>query len=232
MGRPARHIDTNIGAFLQSEGFKILDLCCCSGVSAEGLLQVQGVKVLGVDIMKPSYYPATFLQEDVLKLPLTFVQLFNFVWASPPCQIFSRGTEQHRANGKQYPNILPQVRELLMEAGVPAIIENVPESGLYPHFMLCGSMFGLPITRHRHFEALHWKPEYKRLYCNHKANKGNNHVIAGSFRGTVHDAANSLGCYPTRLRSEIKEGVPPAYSRFILESFLATLPDCNKSLDL
>lgn len=226
MGRPSRHIDTDIAAFLQRPGFKILDLCCCSGVGVENLIR-KGYNVLGVDIKKPSFYPGTFLQADATQLDLTFVKLFNFVTGSPPCQKFSRGTYVAQRNGKTYPDLLAPIRDLITASGIPGVMENIPESGIRPDFMLCGSMFGLPQTRHRHFEAINWKPVYKRLYCDHTINKGKCHVLAGAFKGTIHDAAISMGCYSTRLRSEIKEGFPPAYLDFIMNVFFATLPALN-----
>jgi len=224
MGRPTRNIDTDVNAFMQRDGFKVLDLCCCSGLAAEGYMRLPGVQVLGVDIVKPSYYPGTFLQADFTTLPLTFIKLFNFVHLSPPCQIYSRGTEYARQCGKQYPNYLPQARALMQSIDVPGVIENIPESGLRPDFMLCGTMFGLPQTRDRHFEAHNWQPSYKKLYCNHATHKGKHNVIVGGFKGTIHDAALSMDCYPTRLRSEIKEGFPPAYTHFILQAFINMHP--------
>jgi DNA (cytosine-5)-methyltransferase 1 len=227
MGRPSRYIDTDVDRFFKSDKIKVLDLCCCSGLSAEGILRHPNVSILGIDNKKPSYYPGTFMLTDATKLDLTFVQLFNFVWGSPPCQWRSRGAEYARRQGKQYINILDEVRALITASGKPGVIENIPEAQVRPDFMLCGSMFGLPQMRHRHFECINWVPRYKKLYCDHTINKGNNHVIAGSFRGTIHDAAISMDCYPTRLRSELKEGIPPAYSQFIFKVFLTTVPDFN-----
>lgn len=219
MGRPSRFIDTDTSTFLAAPGFKVLDLCCCSGLAAEGILRA-GVSVLGIDITKPSFYPGTFLQGDATKTELTFVQLFNFVWASPPCQFQSRGTSYARQQGKEYVNLIPAMREIIEASGLPGVIENIPETGIRPDFMLCGSMFDLPQMRHRHFECINWRPQYIKPYCDHAKNKGKNHVLAGAFKGTIHDAAVSMGCEPTRLRSEIKEGIPPAYSEFIMKTFL------------
>jgi DNA (cytosine-5)-methyltransferase 1 len=219
MGRPSRFIDKDVDAFFQRDGIKVLDLCCSSGVSAEGIIR-KYVHVLGIDINEPSYYPGTFLQADATTITVDFVRRFDFVWMSPPCQEFSVGTEYARSCGKKYNNILPQMKELAERAGVPTVIENVPGAGLRPDFMLCGSMFALPIMRHRHFQCYHWKPVYQKLYCNHKALAGITHTLAGSFTGTIHDAAESMGCRPTRLRSELKEGVPPLYSSFIFRTWL------------
>jgi DNA (cytosine-5)-methyltransferase 1 len=237
MGRPTRYIDLDVNRFFQQPGIKVIDLFCCSGLAAEGIMRT-GVKVLGIDINTPSYYPGTFMQADVTQLPLSFIKKFDWGWASPPCQFASRGAANAIKKGKQYPNHIPYTRELLTASGVPFVMENIPEAGIRPDFMLCGSMFGLPQWRHRHFECINWQPVYQKLYCNHATNKGNNHSIAGSFRGTVHDAAESMGCYPTRLRSEIKEGIPPAYSEFIFKvwlqmygSALTNSLELNKCLD-
>lgn len=224
MGRPHRHIETNIEKFFAAPGIAVLDMFCCSGLSAEGILKHPGVKVLGVDNKKPSYYPGTFLLADARDIDLTFIKLFNFVWFSPPCQFESRGTAVARRNGKEYSNFIPLARQLAHASGIPSVIENIPEAAVRPDFMLCGSMFNLPQWRHRHFECINWKPQYERFYCDHTINKGNNHVIAGAFKGTIHDAAESMQCYPGRLRSEIKEGIPPAYSKFIFETFLNNAP--------
>jgi DNA (cytosine-5)-methyltransferase 1 len=221
MGRPSRIINEDITGFFNLPGVKVLDICCCSGVSAEGIKQCN-TNVLGVDIVKPSYYPGTFMQADALTLTVDFVKKFDFVWASPPCQLFSDGTSVARKQGKEYPNLIPQISELLTLSGVPAAMENVCESGIRPDFMLCGSMFGLPLQRHRHIQCFNWVPVYKRLYCNHDAYKGRLLTIAGSFKGSVHDAAEAMQCYPGRLRSEIKEGVPPAYSKFVFECWFNT----------
>lgn len=218
MGRPARMFNYDVDSFFNAPGVPVLDLFCCSGLATEGMQRIPGVKVLGVDITHPSYYPATFMQADAFSLSIDFLKRFSFIWASPPCQQYSRGSIPARSMGKTYPDLLRPTLDLLKMANVPAIVENVPEAGLYPHFMLCGSMFGLRVTRHRHFEAVNWLPVYQKMYCNHTKDS---HTIAGAFRGTIHEAAESMGCYSTRLRSELKEGIPPSYAEFILKVFLA-----------
>lgn len=227
MGRPTRFIDTDIDSFFSRPGIKVLDLCSCSGLVAEGILRHKNVHVLGVDINRPSYYPGTFLLSDATQLPQSFISKFNFVWASPPCQLYSRATKYAQKTGKVYPNLIPAIRKILMESNIHSVMENIPESGIRPDFMLCGSMFDLPQQRHRHFECINWYPTYQKLYCNHAPNKGNNHIIAGGFTGTIHDAARSMGCISTRLRAEIKEGIPPAYSEFIFNTWLTNSQDFN-----
>jgi DNA (cytosine-5)-methyltransferase 1 len=44
-------------------------------------------------------------------------------------------------------DLIPAARDTLTATGLPWIIENVPEAGLRPDYLLCGSMFGLNIRR-------------------------------------------------------------------------------------
>jgi DNA (cytosine-5)-methyltransferase 1 len=56
---------------------------------------------------------------------------------------------------KDYPDLIGPVRELLLAAGVPYVIENVAAARpwLRDPVTLCGVMFGKPVYRHRLFEA-------------------------------------------------------------------------------
>lgn len=224
MGRPFRVIKTSFEEFNNSPGIPVLELFCCSGVCSETLHKL-GAKVFGIDIVKPSSYHGTFMQSNVLNISPAFIQQFKFVFASPPCQLYSIGSIPAISKGKLYPDLVPFTRELLTSAQVPGIIENVPQARLRPDFMLCGSMFGLPVMRHRFFEAINWLPFFSPLQCDHSTLQKNSHTIAGSFKGSIHTAAESFNCSAGRLRSEIKEGYPPAYAEFIFKTFL------NNSLD-
>lgn len=73
---------------------------------------------------------------------------FDFIWASPPCQAYTR----QGAKGR-HPELIEPVRARLMAAGAPYVIENVIGAPLIDPVVLCGSMFGLGVRRHRKFEA-------------------------------------------------------------------------------
>jgi hypothetical protein len=216
--------------FHKSPGLKVLDLFCCSGVGAEGYLK-HTKNVLGVDIARPTFYPATFLQADIRELPLTFVQLFDFVHYSPPCQGYS-DTKGLSANKQNYDlDVIPFCRDLALRSGVPSIIENVDTAPLSRDFVLCGSMFGLGVIRHRVFECVNWLPFHSGLYCDHKRFKNPIITLAGEFKGSKHAAAVAMGCYPSRTRWELKQGIPPAYCDYIFKVFMRSLTSSPASLN-
>jgi DNA (cytosine-5)-methyltransferase 1 len=85
---------------------------------------------------------------------------YDFIWASPPCQAFS--ILRHLRHAKEYPNLIPAIRQRLIASRIQYAIENVigaPLGG--DHLvMLCGTMFGLrtadgraELRRHRLFET-------------------------------------------------------------------------------
>lgn len=55
----------------------------------------------------------------------------------------------------KHPNLIPATREMLQRSEKPYVIENVENvrQHLKQALMLCGTMVGLPIWRHRYFEV-------------------------------------------------------------------------------
>jgi DNA (cytosine-5)-methyltransferase 1 len=116
-----------------------------------------GYDVTGVDINPQPRYPFRFIQADAITFPL---EGFDFIWASPPCQAFSRLRHLHK---KDRPNLIPSTRSRLVKSGAPYCIENVEDAPLGESgflIMLCGTMFGLrtkggraELRRHRVFET-------------------------------------------------------------------------------
>src|SRR5438046_3304423 len=66
----------------------------------------------------------------------------------------------------RYPDLLTPIRPLLEATGLPWIIENVPGAPLRADVMLCGSMFGLAVRRHRAFETS-WRAFDLLTPCDH-----------------------------------------------------------------
>ena len=143
---------------------RALDLYCCAGGATRGL-QLAGFHVTGVDIApQPRYCGDAFIQADALRPPVD-LRAFDFIWASPPCQRWTplRNLQRTPRGVKEYPDLIPQTREILTRATIPFSIENVEgaplgESGNL--IVLCGTMFGLQtpdgsaeIRRHRLFET-------------------------------------------------------------------------------
>ena len=119
------------------------------------------------------------------------------------------------------------MRELLQQIGFPWVIENVVGSPLHDPVVLCGSMFGLGVRRHRLFEAssLLAQPE-----CHH-AEQG---PVVGVYghpggvskrdgdkgRGSTDDWRVAMGI-GWMTGAELAESIPPAYTEFIGTQLLA-----------
>jgi DNA (cytosine-5)-methyltransferase 1 len=187
---------------------KLLDLFSGPGGAAKGYIDA-GFDVTGVDIKKYSRYPAPFIIQNalsVLRMPL-FLKQFDFIHASPPCQEFSKlkffSSHQHFSD-------INYLRCLLIQSGLPWVIENVPGAPLINPLILCGSMFSLPgLIRHRHFEFSCAAP-LPPATCNHPS------VVVGCYGSSVNAKAGraALGWSDINQR-HIALALPPAYTHFI-----------------
>ncbi len=137
---------------------RALDLFCGAGGVAMGLSQA-GFDVVGIDIAPQNHYPFELIRGDAMAPPVDLTK-FDLIWASPPCQRYSRLTHLPWINRDDYPDLIEPVRAMLKSAGVSYVIENVVGAPLEYPFVLCGTMFGLltpcelaEIQRHRLFET-------------------------------------------------------------------------------
>jgi DNA (cytosine-5)-methyltransferase 1 len=137
---------------------RALDLFCKEGGATKGL-QRAGFHVTGVDIeAQRRYCGDMFYQADALTFPLDG---YDFIWASPPCQAFTK--LRHMPTAREHPDLIEPVRARLVASGVPWCIENVEDAPLGESgylIVLCGTMFGLQtadgraeLRRHRLFET-------------------------------------------------------------------------------
>jgi DNA (cytosine-5)-methyltransferase 1 len=101
----------------------------------------------GVDIEPQPSYPYDFHLADAMTWPL---EGYGFAHASPPCEAYSVA---RNLQGGDYPDLLGPTRDRLEAWGGPYVIENVPGSPIRAQVLLCGTMFGLKIHRHRYFET-------------------------------------------------------------------------------
>lgn len=225
---------------------KLLDLYSGAGLAAIGYRQA-GFHVTGVDIERKSIYAGDeFRQGDALEVlrNVEYCRSFDAIHASPPCQRYSRSTRVHRARGKEYPDLLPETRRLLDRVGRPYVIENVPLAPLRRDIVLHGWMFGLKVMRERVFELGGWwmmQPGVpKRIgsvaagdYITIIGKQGyrkSKHLPLG-WRPTFDQGSGiltwhyAMGIPPEyRFRdTEISEGIPPAYSRYIGEHLMQFL---------
>ena len=154
---------------------RLLDLFCCQGGAAKGYADA-GFDVVGVDIDPQPRYPYPFIQADALDVLRTLTRAglleftrpdgtkewfgladFDAIHASPPCQSFLSLGAVNKALGRDYdyPNLIGPTRDLLVDSGLPYIIENVEDAKthLIEPARVCGTGLGRPLRRHRLFES-------------------------------------------------------------------------------
>jgi DNA (cytosine-5)-methyltransferase 1 len=165
-----------------------------------------GFDVVGVDIKPQPHYPFEFIRESALYF-LEHEELgFDAIHASPPCQHYA-GVTAWRGDQAAHPNFVPVTRDLLVGTGLPWVIENVREAPLTGHVLLCGTMLGLPVRRHRHFETS-WHGWQMTTPCQHRSSD------LAFMHKQERAYADAMGCDWMTAR-EAREAIPPAYTEFI-----------------
>lgn len=231
-------IAATVATTTHSDRPRALDLFCGAGGASMGLHRA-GFDVTGIDIRPQPRYPFRFIQADALAPPVDLTG-FDFIWASPPCQAHT--SLKTMWNAKPHENLVDDTRALLVAAGVPFAIENVPGAPLENPLILCGSMFGLGVgdaelRRHRLFETSwfllsppcqHGAADTIDIYGGHQRNRRRRTIgIHGegcrdarrkSDRSvddfTVGDGRKAMGIDWMTL-AELCQAIPPAYSEFI-----------------
>jgi DNA (cytosine-5)-methyltransferase 1 len=211
---------------------RALDLFCSAGGVTKGL-QRAGFHVTGVDIVdQPNYCGDMFVRGDALNPEGVYVDAFDFIWASPPCQGYS--AMRHAPGARGAPLLIAPVREMLAATGKPWCIENVEDArwAMVDPIMLCGSMFGLgaqgcQLMRHRLFQCSFELPQ---LPCRHSkapvigvyggharrraasaGGRGTKDVWVGGHRCAASEA---LGIDWMTL-TEMSEAIPPVYAEWV-----------------
>ena len=133
---------------------RLLDLFCGAGGAAMGYSRA-GFEVVGVDINPQKNYPFEFRQADAMEFldDLDGLEGYAAVHASPPCQAYSAGSRMRTGSAKVHPKLIEPIRDSLELLDISYVIENVVGAPLRRDFVLCGSMFDLPVRRHRIFET-------------------------------------------------------------------------------
>lgn len=190
---------------------RLLDLFCKAGGAGMGYHRA-GFDVTGIDHESQPNYPFTFIQADALEYLATHGKEFDAIHASPPCQAYSRATAW-RGNRKDHPDLIQQTRELLHATGKPYIIENVQEARSYLRdpIMLCGTMFGLRLQRHRYFEAPHL-PFSLMPGCQHRPST--DYSFDHGHKQPERVYANAMRCFWMTVH-EARQAIPPAYTQYL-----------------
>lgn len=209
---------------------RLLDLYCGAGGATKGYMDAGFTFVVGVDIESQPNYPGhMFYRMDAIDfLTRMDVSEFDLIHASPPCQRWAGGFVKHR---DKHPDYIAATRSGLRHSGRPYVIENVPRAPLVDPVMICGGALGcmtdeLQLHRHRNFEAS-WpffgascmRP--RRLTVSVVGNgtpSGNRKTIGRN--PSIAEKREAMGI-DWMTRKELSEAIPPAYTKFIGEQFLA-----------
>lgn len=198
----------------------LLDLFSGAGGAARGY-QKAGFCVLGVDIKpQPHYAGCRFVQADALTFPLEGYDAYH---ASPPCQantFLKPDMLHHRTYGHK--DLIPETRAILAKTGKPYIIENVVGATMNTVIILCGTMFGLKVFRHRLFESNIMLLQPSHIKHKGKTRKGypaNKEYEYWCITGSVGEregAQQAMGIdWMARKASEVSQAIPPAYTEYI-----------------
>lgn len=209
--------------------FKLLDLFCGAGGAARGYELAGFTEIVGVDIERQHSYPYCFVCGDAVEYLLTHGRRFDVIHASPPCQFASWLTEKkHR---KKHSNWIPATRASLSFIGRPWVIENVAGARNYliNPIMLCGTMFGLKVQRHRFFE-INPRIAPPITPCDHSfapvvpsgtTRRGERRGI--HRRENTADEVRQAMEIPWMIRTELDEAIPPAFTEYIGKKLIANI---------
>lgn len=211
---------------------RLLDLFCGAGGAAMGYSQAGFTEIVGVDINPQPNYPFDFIQGDALETRLwRNLPTFDLIHASPPCQGY---TPMSNRWGSSVPKYISAVRQTIH---APYVIENVVGSGseLYEPMLLTGEMFGLATSRPRLFElggwfamspppmrrqadavAVYGKPDGRRLWTRSDGSE----LRAWS---SIDEGREALGVPWMTDELEVREAIPPAYTKYLGEQFLGAV---------
>lgn len=217
----------------------LLDLYCGAGGAAMGYHRA-GFDIIGIDSAVQPRFPFSFVQEDALEALAWLVRRGEYrgrevaaVHASPPCQRFSALNNGTWGNASGHPDLIGPTRELLLQTGLPWVIENVPGSPLVDPVMLCGTMFGLRIEEgwlrcHRLFES-----NVPLTAPPHEKHEGPTMGVYGHGRGggpmrgrsANADQARRLMGMPWSNRDGCSQAIPPAYTEHIGRQLLPAVQE-------
>jgi DNA (cytosine-5)-methyltransferase 1 len=198
---------------------KVLDLFCGAGAASRGYSHA-GWSCVGVDKHRQDNYPFEFHRMDAMEVvadPLLLQWIDpQMIHASPPCQSYSASL-RHLA--KPQPRYIEELRKLLEPTELPYVIENVNGAPLYSKrsIILCGSMFGKKVRRHRIFESN--IPLVCHMHCDHSI-FGDRGALQPTYNSQNRDWMNEM--FDTKFShewgmtiKEARQAVPPYYTEYI-----------------
>jgi len=218
----------------------LYDVFCGDGGATKGY-QRADFRVIGIDNnpkVQRHYCGDGFILMDALEFLDQYIagefERAEAFHASPPCKadnqaVICRPEPDART---KYQRLIAPTRDRLTEIGLPYVIENVPlaRNQLINPLMLCGTMFGLKVRRHRYFET-NFTIDTLLPSCGCKNKDGFTSSSSGiahisSFENgaklisvaghnfKVKDAQVAMGIEWTG-QAGLSQAIPPAYTEFI-----------------
>ena len=221
---------------------RLLDLFCGAGGCSVGYHRA-GFDVVGCDIKPQPRYPFPFVRADAMRPPFD-LRTFDAIHASPPCQKYTQVNRLAHLKGREYADLLGPTREMLIESGLPWIIENVQAAPMTNSIRLCGSSFGLLVRRHRLFEGSF---VLFGIPCSHRWQDKAGARFPTAFRSEKYLTADGRqqkrlstvvqvyghtagkAVWPEAMgidwmtSKELTQAIPPAYTEFIGRQLMAVL---------
>lgn len=231
---------------------RLLDLFCGAGGAAMGYHRA-GFDVMGVDIAPQPHYPFEFHQLDAMAMcqdrlircwhegggstlpgrSTVCLGHFDAIHASPPCPAYSVVTPDR----SKHPDLYGPTRDRLAASGLPWVIENVIGAPYRSGIVLCGSMFGLRVRRHRNFEMSHamFCPPCRHreqgtvlgVYGDGGPGKSTRPSGGGGTKAPRAQWAELMGM-PWATWREAAQAIPPAYTEFIGAHLMAVVTDAAR----
>lgn len=220
----------------------LLDLFCGAGGAAMGYHRA-GFEVFGVDNQRQPHYPFAFHRGDVIEVMARLLngEQIEFTWpdgrvqylgladfatvhASPPCQKYTKKTKtwgRKRVHFEEHPDLIPGTREALAASGKATIMENVMHAPMRCDVMLCGTMFGLRIIKHRQFELNFPIATADLPPCGDHQDVYN--PWSGKRSADVHRAAQGTPWIPQHggasrkagVTGDLNNAIPPAFTEWL-----------------
>lgn len=209
---------------------RALDLFSGAGGASMGIHRA-GFDVTGIDIKPQKRYPFRFIQGDALEADLNG---YDFVWASPPCQRYTRAQNASK-NAEAHPDLVAPMREKLEAWGGLWIMENVVGAPLINPATVCGLALGLQVKRHRLFESnvLLLTPscpshdqDYYVIFGHEVRNR--RHGQTADRKNKIAEGRKAMGI-SWMSRAELSEAIPPAYSEFLCRQIMSAIK-CTRPL--
>ena len=232
---------------------KVLDLFSGGGGASMGIHQALNEsniehEIIGIDY-RPflrNIYPFKFVCLNALNIKTEWMEKFDLIWASPPCQKFSSSNYINKYLGRtsNWKDLIAPIRVKLLETKKPFVIENVWQAPLRRDLVLCGTMFDLGVFRHRIFEIEGFVC-YQPVHPDHNGHIGDGTYFSihrgpmfknrgpkwKEFRKKHHNFqkwkdAMGVDWIPIPNTTELPkmhpltEAIPPAYSKYITQQFL------------